>query len=187
MIANSIKRNASDAGLVCCDPFCGDVNMWDWEKDSPVAGKDKNRYRFLGLENGIVTIYPRFLANVFFNGHADTITPIQATSLVAIKLIERLYDQKRISQKPSIIYLDSAHEEHETLLELEVCWKALPSKGVLFGDDWSWQAVRNDVMRLSQKIDVDALAVQKAYSQLAGSEIFGNIFLLKGQWILFKP
>ena len=46
---------------------------------------------------------------------------------------------------PEVIYLDAAHEIDETFLELKCAWEVLPSKGVLFGDDWNWDAVKHDV------------------------------------------
>ena len=33
-VAKSIKENSKQTGIICCDPFCGDVNMWDWEMNS---------------------------------------------------------------------------------------------------------------------------------------------------------
>ena len=187
MIADSVKRYKLGTGIVCCDPFCGDVNMWDWEKDLPVCGKDGKPYKFIGLENGIPTIYNRFLANVFFNGHSDIVTPIQINSLTGLRLIERLFEQQRISKKPDIIYLDSAHELDETYLELEACWRVLPSKGILFGDDWGWDSVRSDVVKFSKSVSVDIGGMQEMHQVLNPSTVWENIFLFEGQWLLIKP
>lgn len=46
---------------------------------------------------------------------------------------------------PEVVYLDSAHEKGETLLELHTAFRALSPGGVLFGDDTAWPAVRHDV------------------------------------------
>lgn len=185
-VAKSVKRHSSGTGIICCDPFSGDVNMWDWEKDSRILGNDGEPYKFLGLENGIPTIYQRFLANIFFNGHNDVITPIQATSIVGIKLIKRLFEQKRISIQPTVIYLDSAHEIDETYLELVNAWNCLPSGGILFGDDWTWEAVKADVLKFSIEVLVDHDRLEKAINHIMNSELAGNIFLFEGQWVLFK-
>lgn len=186
-VAASVKRFNLDVGIVCCDPFCGDVNMWDWEKDSKIMGKDGKPYKFLTLENGLPTIYQRFLANIFFNGHADVVTPIQVTSIVGIKLIERLHSQSRISQRPAAIYLDSAHEADETYLELQNAWRCLTPGGILLGDDWSWDAVRNDVIKFASTVEIDLNEIQKAQQHFPQSTNQDNIFLLDGQWVLFKP
>ena len=46
-----------------------------------------------------------------------------------------------------MIYLDSAHEQGETLIELALYWNILQPGGILFGDDWSWMTVRCDVKK----------------------------------------
>ena len=47
--------------------------------------------KFLRLENGIPTIYKRFLANCKYNGYENKILPINATTSVGIKLLQRLF------------------------------------------------------------------------------------------------
>lgn len=185
-VAKSIKSKNTNTGIICCDPFCGDVNMWDWEMDSKVLGSNGIPYKFLALENGLPTIYQRFLANVLFNGYSDLITPIQTTSIVGIKLIERLFTQNRISNLPDVIYLDSAHEVDETYLELVKAWNLLPKGGVLLGDDWGWESVRDDVIKFSKKISVDIDRTINANTNIAHSIISDNILLYEGQWIFFK-
>lgn len=122
--------------------------MWAWEQPK----KRANEWQFLRLERGRPTIYDRFLANVAAAGHSDIILPIAATSIVGIKLLRRLADEKRITSFPTVIYLDSAHEADETFLELQHCWSLLKPGGVLMGDDWVWAAVRNDILRFVQTI-----------------------------------
>eukprot|EP00122_Pirum_gemmata_P004471 Pgem_evm1s4062 len=62
-----------------------------------------------------------------------------------------------------MIYLDSAHEKDETLIELQIAWSLLPDYGILWGDDWGWEAVRNDLIRFlginslpTQPIDISS-------------------------------
>ena len=59
-MAETLKKMNKNTEIVCIDPFTGDVNMWDWEKNGP---EGNGGWRFLRLENGIPTIYKRFLAN----------------------------------------------------------------------------------------------------------------------------
>jgi hypothetical protein len=63
---------------------------------------------------------------------------------VGLKVLER-YQLRRNMPKPLLIYLDSAHEEVETFLEMSLAWRLLPDNGILMGDDWGWAAVSNDV------------------------------------------
>ena len=89
MVGGSAIRMAqtSEAQIVCIDPFTGDVNMWDWERN--------DGWKFLRLENGIPTIYKRFLANCKEAGFEDRILPINCTTNVGIKLLQRLKDQEK--------------------------------------------------------------------------------------------
>lgn len=166
--------------IVCIDPFTGDVNMWDWE--------GKASWKFLRLEKGISTIYKRFLANCKLAGFEKKILPINCTTTVGVRLLGRLYEQKRISSFPNYIYLDSAHEPDETFLELGLCWNLLDKNGVLFGDDWDWPAVMNDVIKFSNTIN-EQVNYQKLLlfnKLIKNSKIYKNILLYKNHWILFK-
>ena len=182
------QAGQNDIDIVCIDPFTGDVNMWDWEHACAV----QNKWRFLALENGVPTIYRRFLANVLVNELQHRIIPINCTTTVGIKLLKRLLCQGRISELPNYIYLDSAHEPDETLLELRACWGTLScgtGPGVLFGDDWSWEAVRTDVVTHARQVcnEIDRIMLQRIHASLPGSSVYeGAVLLYKGQWVLVK-
>jgi len=179
-MAEVLRKTNKNTELVCIDPFTGDVNMWDWERNEG--------WKFLRLENGIPTIYKRFLANCKYNGFEDKILPINATTSVGIKLLQRLLTQGRISHLPNYIYLDSAHEKDETFIELTLCWGCLVN-GILFGDDWGWDAVKEDVIKFSNKIknDTNYDDLNKINKLMPGSQIVNdNILLYNGQWVLFK-
>jgi hypothetical protein len=186
MMAKTLKNNNKSSEIICIDPFTGDVNMWDWEKN---GGTGNGGWKFLRLENGIPTIYKRFLANCKYSGFEDKILPINATTSVGIKLLQRLFNQGRITSLPNYIYLDSAHEEHETFIELSLCWNCLINNGILFGDDWNWDAVRNDVIKFSDNIKdkINYKQLEQFNKLVPGSEIYNSsILLYKGQWVLFK-
>jgi hypothetical protein len=160
--------------------------MWDWEKNGGTGG---GGWRFLRLENGIPTIYKRFLANCKYGGFEHKILPINATTSVGIKLLQRLFIQHRINNLPNYIYLDSAHEKDETFIELSLCWNCLVNNGILFGDDWGWQAVREDVIKFSETIKdkTNYENLHKIHALVSDSQIVNdNILLYNGQWILFK-
>lgn len=185
-MAETLKINDRDTEIVCIDPFTGDVNMWDWEKN---GGTGNGGWRFLRLENGIPTIYKRFLANCKYAGFENKILPINATTSVGIKLLQRLFSQNRINELPNYIYLDSAHEKDETFIELSLCWNCLVSDSILFGDDWNWDAVRGDVIKFASTVldGTNYENLHKIHALLSGSEIINNnILLYNGQWVLFK-
>ena len=180
-MAETLRNNNKSNEIICVDPFTGDVNMWDWERN--------NGWKFLRLENGIPTIYKRFLANCKYSGFENKILPINATTSVGIKLLQRLCIQNRISSLPNYIYLDSAHEKDETFIELSLCWNCLINNGILFGDDWQWEAVKEDVIKFSDTIkDTSNYEnLNKIHKLINNSQIFNNnILLYNGQWVLFK-
>lgn len=181
-VASAVKSNRLNTSIICLDPFTGDVNMWAWEKNL----QQENKWRFLGLDKGRPTIYDRFLANVIKAEHDNIILPINCTSMVGIKLIQRLYDESRLTKIPSVIYLDSAHEEDETFLEIHRCWEALPEGGILFGDDWDWPSVRNDVLKYFANISGNQTNTQRLTSRIPPIEIIGSIVLYKNQWVVCK-
>jgi len=148
--ARVVKQKQMDAlSIICIDPFTGDVNMWAWERNL----KEQNQFRFLKLEHGAPTIYSRFMANVYANHAHDTIMPIVASSIVGMKLLERLLSEGRLHSRPDVLFLDSAHEADETFMELQHAWSLLRTGGILLGDDWSWSSVSNDVRRFANGVD----------------------------------
>lgn len=180
--AEVIKAQMAPTEIVCIDPFTGDVNMWASEQPKKQAGE----WQFLRLERGRPTIYERFLANVTAAGHDDIILPIAATSIVGVRLLRRLADEQRLAALPDVIYLDSAHEADETFLELRTCWDLLQPGGVLIGDDWDREAVRNDVLRFGKTIRVNIEArhrLTERHPQLVQHE---TVLLERGQWVLMK-
>jgi predicted O-methyltransferase YrrM len=143
LVARVAERLGCDLDIVCVDPFTGDVNMWAWEQDLVRQGK----WRFLGLVNGAPTIRQRFLANVKDAGFEGVITPLPATGIVGMNVLERVSNYR-----PDVVYVDSAHEEDETFLELSTAWDFLVKGGLLMGDDLDWPAVRNDVYKFAGSV-----------------------------------
>jgi len=70
-----------------------------------------------------------------------------------------------------------------------LCWNCLVNNSILFGDDWDWQAVKEDVIKFSNTIKdkTDYENLHKIHKLVNGSEINNdNILLYNGQWMLFK-
>ncbi|MGC9269479.1 class I SAM-dependent methyltransferase [Acidiphilium sp.] len=177
---NRLKMNCS---FVCIDPFTGDVNMWAWERELA----ESHKWRYLNLLDGRPTIYDRFRANINKLQMAGQLIPLVCTSIIGLKLINRLISEKRLSKRPDVIYLDSAHEPGETFLELLNCWNTVRDGGVIFGDDWSWDAVRGDVTKFASQINVNYENVAKLlYHRPEAHFLENGIVVEDGQWILFK-
>jgi hypothetical protein len=181
-----LKKINKNIDIICIDPFTGDVNMWEWETENYI----NNRWRFLKLENGSPTIFKRFLANCKSRNLDTDILPITCTTSVGLKLLQRLYQKNKILELPNCIYLDSAHEPDETLFEISLCWNTISKGGIVFGDDWNWEAVKSDVIRFTTNLsdqEIDYPKMQEISSLLIGSEIINHkILVYQNQWVLFK-
>ena len=180
--ADEIKRRNQEVALVCVDPFTGDADMWRWDRARRAVGL----WQFLNLKDGQPRILQRFLANVRAAGHDDLILPIPVSSIVGLKLLKRLHAERRLSILPQVIYLDSAHEPDETLLELQECWSVLEKGGVLMGDDWNWGAVRRDVLKFACSVQVDVGQTQKMKSLHPSFTELEGILLDRNLWMLCK-
>eukprot|EP00927_Polykrikos_kofoidii_P074422 TRINITY_DN70412_c0_g1_i1.p1 TRINITY_DN70412_c0_g1~~TRINITY_DN70412_c0_g1_i1.p1 ORF type:complete len:315 (-),score=25.04 TRINITY_DN70412_c0_g1_i1:75-1019(-) len=129
----------TDVPILCIDPFTGDTNMWqNYQEDVMVA-------KWVNIMDGRMTVFDQFMANVQFaltrSLTSRHILPFHATSTVGARWLQQ------VGYTPDLIFLDSAHEAHETFMELAFYYSILLPGGILFGDDYGWDAVRNDVHR----------------------------------------
>eukprot|EP00435_Cladocopium_sp_Y103_P042751 s444_g11.t2 len=125
--SEQILLHGLNTSVVAVDTFLGDHRVL-WER-SP------EERRHLLRPDATISLFNRFRTNVRRAGLQSCVLPLPATSVVALKLVHSLA-KRQITPLPEVIYLDSAHEEGEVLLELNLAWKALAPGGVLFGDDW---------------------------------------------------
>ena len=122
--------------------LCIDANMW----------LNKVVWQHLSVTNdGRPTVYYQFLRNMIGRNLTRTVLPVSMTSIIGARFLRTML------LRPQIIYLDSAHEQGETLIELALYWNVLREGGILFGDDWGWSSVRCDVKKFSymKNITVD--------------------------------
>jgi hypothetical protein len=156
--------------------------MWLWE----TLHRRLGRWLYLNLDGGFPTIRERFMANICSEGCDDVVLPIQATTMVGAGVVKTLFGSRLINSLPQAVYLDSAHIEKETYMELEAAWEIVAPGGFLFGDDWNWDAVRNDVRKFSNTIRINEDTKQRFLSNLPGCKVEGNVVLAGIHWFLFK-
>ncbi|MEY3220690.1 MAG: hypothetical protein RIT27_2047 [Pseudomonadota bacterium] len=192
-IAHCIKKLNNVSCLICIDPFIGDINMRTGISEN---GLQNNFNRWLDLKHGAPQIYDQFLVNIIDSGHSDIVFPLVSTSSIGLGCIQRLHKLKNFPLA-DFIYLDSSHEPEETYLEIKNCWKTLNKGGFLIGDDWSWESVRNDVIRFCIDFREEiTLPDEQIFGLYFDQKISGitinnqtistKIALYKGQWILQK-
>ncbi|CAF1524963.1 unnamed protein product [Adineta ricciae] len=148
-----LKQSYPDSFLLCIDTWLGDLSMWI----------NKVVWNHLSVsEDGRPTVYYQFLENILNANLTDTVLPASMTSLTGARFL------RTFRFHPQIIYLDSSHEQGETLIELTLYWNLLEAGGILFGDDWTWAAVRCDVKKFAH---IHKLQIE----------------IVKNIWILKKP
>ena len=150
--------------------------MWSWDADI----HRKGQWSFLGHKQGHPTIFLRFLANIAASNYSHMVLPIPTTAIVGFKLLMRLHNEKRLDSQPEVVYLDSAHEQGETLIELVLAWETLASGGVLFGDDYSWPGVRHDVQQFASSVSGACPGIKGLWVN------DGPVLVWMNQWILCK-
>lgn len=167
--ADTLKELGAPTGLVCVDPFTGMVDMWNTRKGLRLHLNIKERNLGTTVADGALLmdefghsrIYEMFLANIRHAGHQDMVMPMRVSSITGMRILQDLFNDRRIEDMPQVIYLDSAHEPNETLLEVREAWRTLQAPGVLFGDDWSWPGVRQDVAIFAEELGQRPLAAKE--------------------------
>lgn len=128
LTARRAENHQSGAtAVVAVDTFLGDARtLWL---------RTPEERRQLLRPDGTVSLYDTFRANVRAASVESAVLPFPATSVVALRVIRELSAQG-VVPAPQVIYLDSAHEEGEVLLELRLAWEVVAEGGIVFGDDW---------------------------------------------------
>eukprot|EP00397_Hematodinium_sp_SG-2012_P053301 GEMP01063544.1.p1 GENE.GEMP01063544.1~~GEMP01063544.1.p1 ORF type:complete len:172 (+),score=27.12 GEMP01063544.1:410-925(+) len=128
--------------ILCIDPFTGDLNMILARHKDPTV-----RAWSTPTIDGRSLTFDQFMVNVQFAISRSLspfhIIPLHATSIIGARWL------RDMNYTADIIFIDSAHEEDETYLELKSYYEVLAPAGVLFGDDYGWEAVRKDVDRFA--------------------------------------
>lgn len=192
LTAEQIKAMALSTTVLCVDPFTGDTNMWTWRYQRVLDSTVADGYDFFAADSrGHAQIYEVFLANVRHASHDDIIIPLQATSIVGLRLVQRMVRDGILPRRPQVIYLDSAHEPDEVILEARVAWATLSRDAVLFGDDYDWEPVHDDVLMFAKELRLPLLPqrhvrrfdtpVYRAEQPVPGLVVVGR------HWLLYKP
>jgi hypothetical protein len=133
----SIKKESTFL-LLCIDTWLGGLEHW----------VHNDMRKLTGFVYGRPSVYEQFIANIIGNNLTDYVIPYSTTSILGARfLLER-------KLSPQIIYLDSAHLQGETYVELELYWSILQIGGLIIGDDWRWSSVRCDVLRFTYNNNV---------------------------------
>jgi hypothetical protein len=137
------NKSGSPSVLLCIDTWLGGLEDW----------MENDLRQMMGIAYGRPIVYEQFIANIIANNLTNHLIPYSTTSILGARF---LLEKKLF---PQVIYLDSAHLQGETYVELELYWSLLQTGGILIGTDWSWLSVRCDVLRFidSNKANVTTM------------------------------
>ena len=114
--------------LLCIDTWLGDLGM---AIGSYLAETMDKRH-------GQPTLYHQWLVNIINSNLTESVLPLMTTSFLGARILD--YYRLQVD----LIYLDSAHEQRETFLEILAYWAQLAPGGLLLGDDLNWASVMHD-------------------------------------------
>jgi len=126
-----VKQSGLRCLITCVDTWLGSLEFWDGLEDTPE--------RDLRLRHGYPQVYYQFLSNVVHAGLQDVILPFPAPSLIAARYFARQ------GLTADLVYIDGSHDEQDVLADLRAYFGLVRPGGVLFGDDFNWEGVRNAV------------------------------------------
>jgi hypothetical protein len=135
-MARHLEQLGLDCEILCVDTWLGALEMWT-ELEDPA------RHGSLRLRHGYPTIYYTFLANITRAAQQHRVTPFPVPSITAAQWCALR------GVRADLIYLDGSHEEEDVYQDLVTWWDIVKPRGVLFGDDWSWDGVRLAVQRFA--------------------------------------
>lgn len=136
--AKKMKQHNPNSKLICVDTWLGSPEHFEMLKSE----KKDNR---LGWKNGYPTMYHKFISNVILNDVQDIIIPLPFPSTIGFKVLNKIFEKNNI--KADFAYIDGSHEETEVYMDLYYYYQLISPGGMLCGDDWAWEPVRNDVIK----------------------------------------
>lgn len=132
--SHCLQDRGNNGTVLAIDTWLGDLSTWVEHIDTTSREKPDDV-----LRDGRQSLYDQFMLNMQAN-HVENVVPFSATSIIGARWLATM------SYIPDVVYVDTAHEEGETFLELELYWKLLKPGGILAGDDYpAWPAVKHDV------------------------------------------
>ena len=123
-------RGLSDSCIVCVDTWLGAAEHYVHEDHRKV----------MKLKDGRPTFYEDFLQNVVDHEVADFILPFSIASSAAADAL------RQIGVMADLVYLDGDHSERGFRADMDLYWDLTRPGGVVIGDDFDWESVRNQMI-----------------------------------------
>lgn len=137
IMASICKNIGLDTEIICIDTWLGSVEHWD-----------KSSYTMKFVQ-GRPTLYQQFLSNVVHSGFQDIITPFPVDSTNGLMTLAKLGVQA------DLIYVDAGHDYRSVRNDLFLSYPILRNGGVIIGDDFFHDDVRNAALETFREKLID--------------------------------
>jgi hypothetical protein len=126
-------NNLQDTSIICIDPFL-DASL---------------RTDFEAKVYGYPTVFYTFLNNIKDHNHEDIIIPLPMPALTGYRYLR---DAK---VKADLIYIDGSHDYDDVYLDVSRYLTLLNPGGLLFGDDWTYEGVREATQQICSEMNIN--------------------------------
>lgn len=146
-MADACRRAALKTKIVCIDTFLGAVEHW------VLPGQIDH----LHIKNGRPTILERFQANTIARGNQDMVYPFAIDSANAAQVFEHF------QFRADLIFIDAAHDYDDVISDIRSYYPLLSEKGVLFGDDYQYEPLRQAVHEMGREFGAQVIVSQRKW------------------------
>ena len=125
MTKHCIEAGIEDFEVVCIDTFLGSFEHWDRSSAT------------MNFVNGRPSNYEQFISNTIHKGYQKYITPFPVDSVNGYHVL------KNMMARPDLVYIDAGHDYASALADYRNYADILRDGGVLIGDDWFHQPIKD--------------------------------------------
>lgn len=131
-MARHIVETGLKCRILCVDTWLGSLEHVDT----------------MSTRNGYPIVYQQFLYNVKSLGLTDIIIPFPITSSIGARWL------LANGIKSKMIYIDGSHDTEDVYNDVKNYYKLVDGGGVLLGDDYAWDSVRNGVRLFTDDVEL---------------------------------
>ena len=135
-MSSKMREQNPDGVTICVDSWMGGADHWHEATFNPDSR--------IKRQNGYPTFYYNFLANMCYAGMDKTVVPFAYPSITAAIVLQQVFTENKLTA--DLIYIDGSHEYWDVILDLTNYYPLLKDGGIMFGDDWTCEDVRNAVI-----------------------------------------
>jgi len=136
------KENNLDTKILCIDTWLGSQEHWTCKVNNYLDNYDY-------FENGISSMYDRFIQIVLSHDLENNIIPLPNTSYNMYLIL------KELNITADLIFVDGEHSAKGVYEDISNYWQLLNPGGALFGDDFTWPSVKEGCEKFSNETGLE--------------------------------